>query len=118
MVFATRLRIALAVGIAVQVAVNGVAALAVEPFPDAAPIAADTLRQTSGREDLNQISQASQAATVSGSSVNGTSTTGAITIDGNAYQNLSGLSVLNANTGNNVAINAAMNVNISIIPPR
>ena len=35
-------------------------------------------------------------------------------IAGNAFQNMSGLSILNVNTGNNVAINAALNVNISL----
>lgn len=73
-----------------------------------------TLRTIAGREDTNQISQAKLTAGVSQNSVGDNSITGTATIDGNAFQNMSGMSILNVNTGNNVAINAAMNVNISI----
>lgn len=75
-----------------------------------------TLQTIAGREDTTQISQAELAAGVSQNSVGDNATTGNATIDGNAFQNMSGLSILNVNTGNNVAINAAMNVNISISP--
>jgi hypothetical protein len=75
-----------------------------------------TLRTIAGREDTTQVSQAELAAGVSQNSVGDNSITGTATIDGNAFQNMSGLSILNVNTGNNVAINAAMNVNISISP--
>ena len=54
------------------------------------------------------------ASNVSGNSVTGDSTTGQISMDGQALQNFSGLSVMTANTGNNVSINSAMNVNVSI----
>jgi len=87
-------------------------------FGGESPVAAETLDAIAGREDLAQIAQAEQNAVVSRSSVNGQSTTGGIAIDDNAFQNLSGLSVVNANTGNNVAINASMNVNISLYPDR
>lgn len=76
----------------------------------------DALQQVAGREDTLQISQASLMAGVSRSSVGANSVTGNAQIDGNAFQNMSGLSILNVNTGNNVAINAAMNVNVSIMP--
>lgn len=75
-----------------------------------------TLKTIAGREDTNQISQAKLNAGVSQNSVGDNSITGTATIDGNAFQNMSGMSILNVNTGNNVAINAAMNVNISISP--
>lgn len=75
-----------------------------------------TLQQIAGREDTAQISQADLKAGVANNSVGDHSVTGAAQIDGNAFQNMSGLSILNVNTGNNVAINAAMNVNISISP--
>ena len=75
-----------------------------------------TLRSTAGREDVAQVSQADLRAGVSQNSVGDNSVTGTARIDGNAFQNMSGLSILNVNTGNNVAINAAMNVNISISP--
>lgn len=75
------------------------------------------LQASAGKADLSQLSQAHNAATVANNSVNGTSTTGGIVIDGNAMQHMTGLAVMNANTGNNVAINATMNVNIAIIRP-
>lgn len=89
---------------------------AAEPAFTAEPIADDTLQATAGREDIALIAQADQAATVSKNSVGNNSVTGGVRIADSAFQNLSGLSVLNVNTGNNVAINASMNVNISINP--
>ena len=79
-------------------------------------VAVTDLKAVTGREDLAQVAQAEQSAVVSRNSVSGQSVTGSVRIDDNAFQNLSGLSVINANTGNNVAINAAMNVNISLSP--
>lgn len=75
-----------------------------------------TLQQVAGREDTTQISRAEQVAGVSRNSVGDNSVTGTAQIGGNAFQNMSGLSILNINTGNNVAINAAMNVNIALSP--
>ena len=73
-----------------------------------------TLRTVAGREDTTQVALNEQAAGVSRSSVGDNAVTGEARVDGNAFQNMSGLSILNVNTGNNVAINAAMTVNISI----
>ena len=93
------------------------ASLAQAPFGGAAtPVDIATLDRIHGRADLNQIAEANHVAAVSDSSVSGNSVTGAVAIDGNAFQNLSGLSIVNANTGNNVAINASMNVNIALLP--
>lgn len=100
------------------------AAEAVEPplaTPASAPFAAKAideseLRAIAGREDIQQVSQADQNAEVTRNSVGDNSVTGDARIADNAFQNMSGLSILNVNTGNNVAINAAMNVNISIQP--
>lgn len=78
----------------------------------------DTLASVAGREDSRQISTASQVAGVSQNSVGDHVQTGDAKISGNSFQNMSGLSILNVNTGNNVAINAAMNVNIAIAPPQ
>lgn len=89
--------------------------ISAEPFAGAA-VTDDTLAATTGRADLNQASWAELRATVSGNSINGPSATGTIVIDGQAFQNLNGLSVLNANTGNNVAINSSMQVNVAINP--
>jgi len=81
---------------------------AVEALDEAA------LQGIAGREDVNQISHAEQVAGVSRNSVGDNSITGDAQIDGNAFQNMSGLSILSVNTGNNVAMNASMNVNVSI----
>lgn len=75
------------------------------------------LKTIAGRADLSQAAISDQSATVAGNSVSGTSTTGTIAIDDQAFQNLAGFAVISANTGNNVAINASMNVNISITTP-
>ena len=87
---------------------------AASPF-GAAPIEEATLRSIAGREDVNQASYANQVAGVSKNSVGNDSVTGNTEISGNAFQNMSGLSILNVNSGNNVAINASMNVNISFV---
>ena len=85
--------------------------------PFAEPMVADTtLGTVAGREDTTQLATASQSAGVARNSVGDNVRTGDATIADNAFQNLSGLSILNVNTGNNVAINAAMNVNIALHP--
>ncbi len=85
------------------------------PFGSGAVTEAD-LDAIAGREDTAQIAQNQQTAGVSKNSVGDNSVTGDARIADNAFQNMSGLSILNVNTGNNVAINAAMSVNISITP--
>ena len=89
---------------------------AADAAPFGAPLATATLGETTAREDLAQIVQNDQVAGVSNNQINGPSTTGSVTIDGNAFQNMSGLAVISANSGNNVAINAALNVNVNITP--
>lgn len=74
------------------------------------------LASSAGKADLNQVSLARQENQVAGNSVSGSSVTGAVGIAGNAFQNMSGLAIINANSGNNVAINAALNVNVAILP--
>ena len=74
------------------------------------------LGTVAGREDTGQIASATQSAGVARNSVGDNVRTGDAKIADNAFQNLSGLSILNVNTGNNVAINAAMNVNVAIHP--
>ena len=91
------------------------ASVASTPFENVA-IGDEALQSITGREDHAQVATASQTAGVSRNSVGDNSSTGDARISDNAFQNLSGLSILNVNTGNNVAINAAMNVNISITP--
>ena len=83
---------------------------AVAPMGDAA------LATIAGKADPVQAVLANNSATVANSRIVGISTTGVISIDGNAFQNLNALAVINANTGNNVAINASLNVTVSIRP--
>lgn len=73
------------------------------------------LGEVTGRENTATLAAiATQRNTVSGNSVTGNSVTGSVQIDGNAFQNLQGLAVISANSGNNVAINSAMNVTINL----
>ncbi|MBY9063610.1 hypothetical protein K7957_11765 [Sphingomonas yunnanensis] len=88
---------------------------AATPFATAA-LDEGALAQIAGREDTRQSALAEQNAGVSHNSVGDNVRTGDATIDGQAFQNMSGLSVLSVNTGNNVAINAAMNVTIALSP--
>ncbi len=86
-------------------------------FGAASAIEEADLRQVTGREDTGvMIASATQRNTVANNSVTGTSTTGSVQIDGNAFQNLQGLAVISANSGNNVAINSAMNVTVNMAP--
>lgn len=105
------------------------AAFAAEPPPapakaePASPFAGNkvaddaALNGATAREDLSLVARSEQANTVSRNSVNGVTTTGEISIADNAFQNASGLTVINANTGNNVAMNASLNVNIVMTAP-
>lgn len=81
-----------------------------------AAVADDTLGTVAGKADLEQSVRADNRATVSNNRVIGNSVTGVISIDGNAFQNLNGLAIVSANTGNNVVINASLNVNVAIQP--
>ncbi|HEU0044494.1 hypothetical protein [Sphingomonas sp.] len=82
----------------------------------AAPMDGAALNKATAREDVSQVAISEQTSRVSNNTINGPSVTGTATIDGNAFQNLQGLSIINANTGNNVSINAALNVNIQFTP--
>lgn len=92
------------------------AAAPAAPFASASALTDDGLGAVAGREDIHQASLADQQATVTRNSVGDNVHTGDATIADNAFQNMSGLSILNVNTGNNVAFNAAMNVTIAIQP--
>ena len=80
------------------------------------PVAATELSAITGREDTALLVRAENTATVSHNSVSGQSQTGTINFDPSTLQGMSGLSLLSANTGNNVAINSSLNVNVSIAP--
>jgi hypothetical protein len=90
-----------------------------EPLFEDKTVADDeALGRSTAREDLSIAAQSKQASTVSQSSVSGVTTTGELSIADNAFQNASGLTVINANTGNNVAMNASLNVTIVMTGPQ
>lgn len=84
------------------------------PFEAVQPVANSDLNGITGQSDLAQIVKAENNSVVSGNTVSGNSQTGVINFDGGAFQNLNGLSLLSANTGNNVSINSSLNVNVAI----
>ena len=60
------------------------------------------------------VVNAQNNGTVSGNTIAGDTKTGTIQFDSSSFQNLNGLSLLSANTGNNVSINSSLNVNVAI----
>ncbi|WP_156681118.1 hypothetical protein [Sphingomonas profundi] len=85
------------------------------PFA-ATSVSNDELGAIAGKTDLNMVVDARNTSEVSHNSVSGSSVTGTIRFDGSSFADLHGLSVLSANTGNNVSINASLNVNVAIRP--
>lgn len=83
---------------------------------DSVAVGDNDLGRIAGKVDLSQAVIAENSATVAGNQVIGNSTTGVINIADNAFQSLNGLAIISANTGNNVAINASLNVNVAIRP--
>lgn len=86
------------------------------PFGAAAPVTDAELHGTAGRTDLSLIATANNRSVVTNNSVNGNSVTGTINISDTAFSDMQGLSVVSANTGNNVAINSSMVVNVAVRP--
>lgn len=89
---------------------------AAAPFVQAEKLSTGALAGVTGRDDIAMAVRANNDATVSRNSVGAGSVTGTINFGQDAFGSLSGLSVLSANTGNNVAINSSLNVNVSIRP--
>lgn len=89
-------------------------AVAASPFGRVKPVNNADLNAVTGRSDLAQVVNAQNKGVVSGNTISGPSQTGTIHFDGGSFENLNGLSLLSANTGNNVAINSSLNVNVSI----
>jgi hypothetical protein len=107
---------ALALGL---VAAPGMAQTAVapsSPFGQAGVVADGQLSTIAGMANVDQYVMAQNTSTVSNNHVDGNSVTGTISFDPTSFQNMNGLQVLSANTGNNVAINSSLNVNIAIRP--
>jgi hypothetical protein len=89
------------------------------PFSGAAVADEMMLADVTGMADLKALEQAisvRNTSTISGNIINGDPTTGTISIDGASFGGFNGLALVSANTGNNVSINAAMNVNVAIQP--
>ncbi|MBJ6122793.1 hypothetical protein [Sphingomonas mollis] len=114
-IWGTALAMTFATAAAAQTAPATTEAVAASPF-DVTTVDDAALHDIAGRADTARIATNTQNAGVSRNSVGDNSSTGNAQIADNAFQNMSGLSILNVNTGNNVAINAAMAVNISITP--
>lgn len=89
---------------------------AASPFGQVSAVSTQQLGAITGQGDLAQVVNAKNTSNVSNNSVSGNSVTGTIDFRDQSFQGMNGLSVLSANTGNNVAINASLNVNISIQP--
>lgn len=84
------------------------------PFGGAQVVEEQQLATIAGREDLAQVTNAEQSNAVTGNDVGDNSVTGTIVLSDQAFSNTSGFVILNANTGNNVAINASIQVNVAL----
>ncbi|HEU4960633.1 MAG TPA: hypothetical protein VFT56_09505 [Sphingomonas sp.] len=120
---------AAAAGVLIWMGSGAAPALAQSTEAPAAPEAATTapglfegplddagLARVSGRDGTPTwvSANSSSNANVGGNSVGDQSPTGALQVSDNAFQNVSGISMVNLNTGNNSAINASMNINVLI----
>ena len=85
-------------------------------FATSEPLDTQALNQATAREDISQVSQSNQANAVTGNSVGNQVRTGNVSFSDSAFQNQSGLTIINANSGNNVAINSSLNVNLNMTP--
>lgn len=92
------------------------ATVATSLFGEAASVANDELGAMTGQANVDMEVRAQNTSTVSNNRVSGNSVTGTIGFDSGSFQNLSGLSVVSANTGNNVSINSSLNVNLALNP--
>lgn len=88
------------------------------PFGNAATVGDSALAGSTAREDLSLVAETEQTSNVSNNQIRGRSTTGDIQLSDRAFENASGMTIVNANSGNNVSMNASFNVNIVIAPPQ
>jgi hypothetical protein len=87
--------------------------------PGPAPVADSLLAEARGMADVRVVEQTTtvtSTSTVEGNTINGDFTTGTVSLSNGALENFNGLALFNINTGNNVAINSAMIVNVAIQP--
>lgn len=87
---------------------------AATPFAEAAPLEETKLAKIAGREDVAQVNEADLRNNVTGNNVGDNSETGDISFRDNAFSNSNGFTIVNANSGNNVAINASIQVNVAL----
>lgn len=88
-------------------------------LPESVPVSDSMLAETRGMTDVRVVEQTTTVtsnSTVEGNTINGNFTTGLINLGDGALNNFNGLGLFNINTGNNVAINSAMTVNVAIQP--
>ncbi len=88
-----------------------------EDFPALAPMSADQLEQSSGRQGLPlqwQLNDTEQSATVTGNVLSGSVNTGDNWISDQAFQNMSGIATVIQNTGNQVVIQDSTQINVHI----
>ncbi len=89
------------------------------PFNTAPVVSDEVLSGARAKADLSLIDQTASvqnSSNVSGNTITGDFTTGIVSIASDAFAGTTGLTMFNINTGNNVAINASMNVNVAIQP--
>ena len=85
----------------------------------AQPVDDTILAETRGMADMRLVEQSTtntSTSTVQGNSITGDFTTGTVNLGNGALNNFNGLALFNINTGNNVAINSAMTVNVASQP--
>lgn len=88
-----------------------------EEWLDAAPMSADQLADSSGRQGIPmqwQINNNQQNANVSDNLLSGNVVTGDNSISDNAFGNMSGVATVIQNTGNQVVIQDSTQINILI----
>ena len=89
------------------------------PFAAAPVVSDDVLSGAHATADLSlidQIAAVHNSSTVADNTITGDFSTGVVSIASDAFAGTTGLTMFNINTGNNVAINASMNVNVAIQP--
>lgn len=111
--------IAATFGVVLLCGVAAIPASAQEAPPDPAPVADHLLAEARGMADIRVVEQTTtttSTSTVEGNTINGNFTTGTVNLSNGALDNFNGLALFNINTGNNVAINSSMTVNVALQP--
>ncbi len=79
------------------------------------PVSSGELAAVSGRQQMNLLEAiVDNSSFVGNNTVGENSVTGAVNVSDSAFQNVSGIAIVNFNTGNNSSINAGMSVNLQI----